>query len=294
MRTTTSLVAVTLAAAASTALAHGPQIELTRNATTGKIETRDVYDTHAAPTSIPGPVRRAYVMPLLPSGTAYYVRPDATPNLANGQPTFFSNPGIAYQYDAKLPGTGWEYQGSSSLPNLQGSNFAYTFTDGLKIWDGTTFVDPGTEQVRAYRGPVTSPAATAITADSGGMQSLALATIGPASGSPPTVPPASGNPHSTVGYHLVGDPSNAATLPGDGVYLLSLQLSSTAAGVSPSDPFYYLLHKNADPATAMAAATRLGFSGSQVQSYAVVPEPTSLAVLGLGGLLLRLRQRRAV
>lgn len=272
-----------ISAASSAVFAHGPQIELTRNATTGKIETRDVYDTHAAPTVIPGPVRSAYVLPVAASGDLYFVRPDQSSNVITGQPNYFSGPGIAYQYASSLAGTNWEYTGSGTLPNLQNSNFAFNFSNGLKRWNGSAFVDPGTEQIYAYRGTYGDPSVVSTTTADFGTQSLALASI----------VSQSGNSHSTVGYQLVGDPSNATVVPKDGIYMLSTTISSTAAGVGESDLFRFLFYKNASQQDATAAALSLGLSPGQIQAYAV-PEPATFGLAGAAlGVVLTLRRRRA-
>jgi hypothetical protein len=205
------------------------------------------------------------------AGNGWYTRPDDERNAFN-VPLYPTGPGVCFQYDTtQLPGTGWSFSGSATLPNLQGSNFGFTFADGLKSWNGAAFTDAGVEQLQMFRGDGTSvPSITANTMDAGPFASMALSTIASLSS----------NAHSSVGYRLLGDGTSAglagALAGDDGVYLASFQLTSTAPGVSPSDPFYYVMYKNVNLSAALEAAQSLGFAEAQIQ---VLPEPASLALL---------------
>lgn len=262
-----------------TALAHGPQIQITFNPATGKIETREIISTDSAPTAISS-LKRVYVMPMLPTGAEYFIRPDATPDPITTLPMHVSNPGFAYQYESFVPGTGWSHSGSATLPNLQGTSFSQSFTDGLKVWTGTTFVDPGPEQLQMDRGgTLAAPAALAKTTDSAPFETLPLTAIGAT---------ASANPHHTIRYRLLGDGISSTAHGDDGVYLASLQISSSAAGVGASDPFYFVFFKNEDGhlgpehndlTEALQAAASLGFPSSLIQTHALVPEPAGVAGL---------------
>lgn len=263
---------------AALAHGHGVQIQATFNTATQRIETREVVHTTSRPGSITD-LKRVYVMPLLDqaggAGDGWYTRPDDERN-SFGIPLYPTGPGVCFQYDAvdQLPGSGWSYSGSSTLPNLQGTNFAFQIRDGLKEWNGSSFVDPGLEQLQAFRGDGTSvPTITAATSDSGPFGALAMSTISSRSS----------NAHSSVGYRLLGDGANhALTGPGagdDSVYLASFSLASTALGVNPSDTFYFVMYKNADLADALAAVDHLGFDSPYVQ---VLPEPSALALLLIG------------
>ncbi|MCS7033705.1 MAG: hypothetical protein NZ561_06875 [Phycisphaerae bacterium] len=265
------------------ASAHGPQIQITFNPSSGKIESRQIVSTNSAPTQIT-PLTRVYVMPMLPTGLEFFIRPDATPNPTTGAPLFVSNPGIAYQYESFVPGTGWSHSGSSTLPNLQGTSFTIHFNDALKQWNGTTFIDPGPEQLQMDRGgTLANPAASARTSDTGPFESLPLTQIGAAGA----------NPHHTVRYRLLGDGVSSTVEGDDGVYLATLSVSSSAPGVLPSDPFYYVFFKNAhhdhnDLEEALIAAAALGFPPSQIQAYVIVPEPMgAIGLAAVGGLLSR-------
>lgn len=275
-------------AAAASAFGHGDQIQITFNPATGKIETRQIVHTETRPSTLTDPTR-VYVMPMLSltggAGDGWYVRPNDERNIF-GVPLFPTGPGITYQYDpAQLPGTGWSFSGSTTLPNLQGSAFSYSFVDGLKEWSGSNFVDPGDEQLQMFRGDGTSvPSILAQTTDSAPFSTLTLSSISFMSG----------NPHHSVGFRLLGDGVNPGlTGPAagdDGIYLASLMVSSSAAGVGASDPFYFVLHKNVDAEAAYQVALTLGFPESQIQ---VIPEPAALMpmlVVAVAGL--RTRRRR--
>jgi hypothetical protein len=286
MRISSLLFAAALVAGASITFGHGVQVQITYNPDTDKIETREVVHTDARPTSI-SDLKRVYIMPLLATiggaGDGWYTRPDDSRNAFN-LPNFPSGPGLNFQYDdvSQLLGTGWAFSGSATLPNLQGTNFGYSIVDGLKSWNGSSFIDPGTEQMQVMRGDGTAaPAASAVTSDAGPFGSVALGAVNTLSG----------NPHSSMSFRLLGDGVNGSVggvADGDdGIYLLSLQITSTATGVGPSDTFHYVVHKNAPLNDAIAAANSLGFAPGLIQ---VVPEPGALSLLALAGLVLKRRR----
>lgn len=273
---------------ASLALGHGVQIQITHDAGTGRIVTREIVHTDSRPTTI-SDAKRVYVMPLRSlvggAGDGWYTRPDATLNIF-GVPNHPTGPGLAFEYDeaGQLPGTGWAYSGSVTRPNLQNTNFAYLFESGLKAWDGVSFVDADSEELQSFRGDGTSvPTITATSSDSGPFVSLPMSNIGSKSS----------NPHHSVGFRILGDGLSSgltgAAAGDDGVYLASFSITSTAAGVLNSEPIYSVMYKNAPPADAMDAAEALGLSPSLVQ---VIPEPATFALLTpmLASLLLRRRR----
>jgi hypothetical protein len=273
---------------ATSVYGHGDQVQITFNPATGRIETRSIVHTASLPTTITD-LRRVYVMPFRTiiggSGDGWYTRTNEETN-AFGVPLYPTGPGIAYQYESQLPGTGWSFSGSGSLPNLQASNFSYQVTDGLKEWNSSGFVDPGVEQMQIFRGDGTTvPTIMSNTTDSGPFSALAMSSI----------TSLSSNSHSSIGYRLLGDGTNfglsGPAAGDDGVYLLSLSLQSTAAGVNPSDPFYYVMYKNVDQSVALAAAQGLGLDPSLIQ---VTPEPGSMGLLlGLATLAVTRKRHRA-
>ncbi|MBX9652173.1 hypothetical protein K2Y11_00995 [bacterium] len=239
---------------ASTAMAHGPQIQITN--TGDKIVTRNIFSDEPY-TPLTDPIS-VYVLPLNlePNGT-YYVQPNDEINAGTGLPAFPSGPGITY-------GLGSTF--------ASGYRFTLNLVDGLKLWNGTTWVDPGTEQIQAYRGSETAPTASAITSDSSPFASFNFSNI-PAN--------YAASAHSSVSYRLLGDGVSGTAASDDGIYLLSMQLSSNQPGLASSDTFYFVLYKNVGRAEALEAVQSLGVSPAAVQ---VVPEVGSMTLMGLAGL----------
>jgi hypothetical protein len=238
----------------SLASAHGPQLQITIDA--GRIVTRNILiDSPYAHLTAP---KSAYVMPLLEYDGAWYSRPNGEMNALLDIPVYFSGPGLAYGYDQDDGGPRLFDDGTALLLN---------FADGLKRWDGTAFVDPGSEQVQAFRGSAGAPSALAVTSDSGPFESLAF----------PPIPADYGvDAHSSARFRLLGDDADPLGSSQDGVYLLSLSISSTQAGLAESDEFYFVLHKNTQPADLAAAVSSLELDAALVQ---IVPEPSPVALI---------------
>lgn len=251
--------------ACTTALAHGPQIQITN--TGDKIVTHDLigdgnYDS-------PTPARSVYVMPVLEDLGKWYTRPNTAERPIIGGPQHYSGPGLAYGSQV----------GTADAFAVSGV-FTLSLTDGLLAWNGTAFDDPGTEQVRAFRGSPSSMTATAITSDSGPFESLAFTAIAAGYNS---------EAHATARYQFLGDGIDPATEPDDGIYLLSLRLSTSEVGIADSDEFYFVMHKNAPHADIRVAIESLGVSPSLVQVVGqMIPEPSALviAAAAIGGVAL--------
>jgi hypothetical protein len=247
-----------LSCGACIAFAHGPQIQITND--NGTIVTRRLiaeapYSTFVtAPTSV-------YVMPLLPFGGMLYSRPNGAINPITMSLTYPSGPGLAYGSDLADGGP----QNFAA-----GSVLSVALLDGLRRWNGTSFVDAGATQLKAFRGPnanIDSPAANfAVTTDAGPFDSLSLAAVAAGYGSE------AAEVHSSLRFALLGDGSSPTSASRDGVYLLTMQLSSSQIGLAPSNPYYFVLHKNA-AAEVGAAVQSLGIAPELVQ---YVPEPVSL------------------
>lgn len=260
--------------ATSVARAHGPQIQLT--ATSDKLVTRELLPDGPYSNSLTLP-KRVYVMPLAEYLGMWQSHPNDA-RLAGGEFEYPSGPGFAfgYGYDAA----------SNPAPFPLGSKFVLGFTDGLKSWTGAAFADAGVAQLNAYRGSSAAPTAQATTTDAGPFQSLMFPGGAGVSFT-------SAEAHNGVSYRMLGDGTSSTSAVADGLYLVSLQLSSTDAALTASDPFYFLLSKNAD-ASVGSALVVLGFDSGLVQN--LVPEPASagLAAGGLAGLaLLRRRSLKA-
>ncbi len=255
MRLTCSVIAAAAAFAANVALAHGPQIQITNDA--NKIVTRMLFAEESYAGEITGP-KSVYVMPLLDFVGVSFARPNNVDFNSPGFPKYFSGPGVAYgaQYDAT----------SNPAPFEVGMRFGLTLLDSLKTWDGAAFVDAGAAEMRAFTGAnVNLPTATATSGTAAILQTSPVAFSG-------THPKEA---HATIRYNFAGDGATPSSAP-SGVYLLRLQLSSTQAGLAPSDPYFFVLNKHADADVAAAVAS-LGFDARLVQT--LVPEPGA-ALLG--------------
>jgi hypothetical protein len=278
MRALTFALALSAALAASPAIAHGPQLQITND--DGKIVTRQVILEEPYSSSLTSP-KSVYVMPLLEFGGAWYSRPNNIPSATiPGAPEYPSGPGFAWGYDMVDGGP---------QAFVEGSVLSVSFTDGLQRWNGTTsFVDAGDTQLKAFRGSnanISSPPENfAITSDGAPFDSVSLAAI--AANYEPGA-------HGSLRFALLGDGASPTSASPDGVYLVSMQLGSTQAGLSASDPYYFVLHKNAPMQQVQGAVKSLGFPSELVQW--VVPEPTCVVftVIGAIGFIgMRIRQNR--
>jgi hypothetical protein len=252
------------ALAASPAFGHGPQIQISND--NNKIVTRELHLDGPYSTALTSP-KSVYVLPLLPLDGVWYSRPNNTPSTTiPGLPEFPSGPGLAYGYDVADGG-----------PQAfdQGSVLSIGFADGLKRWSGATFADAGATQLKSFRGSnvnVSSPPENfAITSDSGPFDSVSLAAVAAGYGSD------GAEVHGTIRYALLGDGTAPTSGSPDGVYLLTMQISSTQPGLSASDPYYFVLSKNGGAADVFAAVHSLGVAPDLVQW--LVPEPSSAALL---------------
>jgi len=244
----------------SPAWGHGPQIQLTAEA--GKIVTRQVLVDEYVPLS---PATSIYVLPVANISSIWVVQPPGTTG---------SGPGIA-------PGVG--FIDAASHPFKTG-NYTTSIVDGLKKWNGASFVDAGDVQLQLYKTASGNPL-TATTTDSGPFASITY---------PLTMD--SEEAHTGMGFRFLGDGVSNTSALADGVYLLSLKVSTS--GLADSDPFYFVLPQGVSPEEAGQAT--LTFAGQQgiardaVQALAAIPEPTSLALaaLAIGGCIAtRHRQR---
>jgi hypothetical protein len=255
--------------------AHGPQMQITND--NNKIVTRNVI--LESPYTTLTPLTSVCVMPLLPLDGVWYSRPNNTPSATiAGAPEYPSGPGFAYGYD-QVDGGPRAFEAASVLTT--------TFTDGLKLWNGTSFVDAGATQLKAFRGSnvnISTPAENfAITSDVAPFDNLSLA---------PLAADYNSDGHSSLRFALLGNGTSPTSGSPDGVYLLSLRLSSSQAGLSQSDPYHFVLSKNAPTSQVAAAVRSLGIASSAVQW--VVPEPRSLAITAIGLLgPLQARRRRS-
>ena len=82
--------------------------------------------------------------------------------------------------------------------------------------------------------------------------------------------------HASLRFAILGDGTDPLSVEPDGVYLVGMQLTSTQSGLAASDPYYFVLYKNAVSGV-LDAVNALGVSASAVQ-FADVPEPDGVAL----------------
>lgn len=268
--------AIGVALVSSLAYAHGPQIQITNDG--DQIVTRELILEQPYYSSLTAP-KSVYVMPLRKFNGVWYSRPNDAPHaILPGQPAYFSGPGFAYGYDL-ADGGPQEFEEDSVL--------SVAFTDGLKLWNGATFDDAGDTQLKAFRGSEINAATNfAVTSDGGPSSDVTIATVAADYGS------AGADVHSTIRYGLLGNGSSPTSPSPNGVYLATLQLSSTQDGPASSDEFSFLLYKHTPLDAVTEAVAALGVDPSQVQW--LVPEPGSLVLLSGGVFGFLLGRRRVV
>jgi hypothetical protein len=243
------LAVVCLGALARDARAHNPQIQI--GITDNKIVTHGLFldEPYQAPT----PPQRVYQIPmgqrsLADANDGWYAEP-------NHAVYPFAGPGVAL------------LDGSFAA----GSILKVTYLDGLKLWNGSGFADPGTEQIGASTSATFAP--SVLTKDSVPFDALSLSAVAATAGE-----------HKTIRWRLFGDGSSPNTPSDDGVYLLKLQLSTDQPGIAPSDPYFFLLSKNAPAADQSAALAYVNAN--------LIPEPATLAIVAAISVALTRRPRR--
>jgi hypothetical protein len=261
------------ALAASAAWAHGPQIQITNSG--NKIVTRELLLDGPYSPAVTAP-KSAYVMALLPFSDVWYSRPNGAIDPITQLPAFLSGPGLAY-------GSDLADGGPQSF--AAGSVLSINFADGLKRWNGASFVDAGATQLKAFRGSnanITTPLENfGITTDAGPFDGVSLAAVAADYG-------ADGDEiHSSIRFALLGDGTSPTSSSPDGVYSLKLQLSSTQSGLAPSDAYYFVLYKNSSVFEVSAAVRSLGVAPSAVQW--VTPEPAACSLAIAAAVLVNVR-----
>jgi hypothetical protein len=137
--------------------------------------------------------------------------------------------------------------------------------------------------VKAFRGStaeINSPAANfAVTSDVAPFDTVALPAVAANYGAD------GAEVHSSLRIALLGDGTSPTSVSADGVYLVSLQISSTQAALTSSDPFYFVLNKNAAWSTVVAAVNSLGVASSRQQWVVPEPECSLVACTFVAGLI---------
>lgn len=253
MRARMCLLAICSGLAVSAASAHGPQMQI--SVVDNQIITRQLLQNEPYSSAVGLTARKSvYVIPVLP--VDYFGQPVARVKPSNGQ-TF--GPGFTYGYD-QVAGGDRDFTAPLSL-----------HVDGLQIWDGGSFVPTGLEQLGLLQSSSNVNPDSAKTTAGGADLTIAISAAYVT------------DSHSSVRYTLLGDGLDPYAASRDGVYLATFQLSGTQMpSLTPSDPFYFVLNKNASASVLAAAVDSLGISNELVQ---FVPEPGGalLAALGLMG-----------
>ncbi len=263
---------------ASTASAHGPQIQITVDTLNdNKITTRQMLPGNSySTTNGLTLVTSIYVMPALP--VAFLGQP-----VSRIQPlaTQTFGPGLTYGYD-QFVNPGGTHPFTANL-NLH--------VEGLKIWDGSAFVPTGSgkEQLGMLASSSNVNPDTVKTTTSGADLPIAIEASYTA------------DAHTSVRYTLLGDGLDPYAASRDGIYLATLQLSGTQAspGLTASSPFYYILNKNVAlgelKSVVDSFAASQGIDLSLIQyAPATIPEPSAalLAMMGWIGLISCSQTRR--
>jgi hypothetical protein len=242
MRVHKFVFALILTSVAAASHAHGPQLQVTLDG--NKITTRNILDDDNTSKGVTS-AKSVYVIPV--QSVSFLGQPVARVKPANDQ-TF--GPGLAYGID-QVDGGARDFAAPFSL-----------HVGGLQIWDGSSFVATGAEQLGLLASssnvnPDSTKTTVAGTDLAVGVSATYTATA-----------------HSSVRYTLLGDGLDPYTASRDGVYLATLQLSGTQSpAITPSDPFYFVLNKNAAREALSAAIGSLGVAPGLIQ---VVPEPAAM------------------
>jgi hypothetical protein len=262
MRAFTAALAITAALIATAAPAHGPQIQITND--NNKIVTRELHLDGPYSAAVTTP-KSAYVMSLQPLDEVWYSRPNGALDSITQLPSFPSGPGIAYGSDLADGGP---------QAFAAGSVLSIGFAAGLARWDGAAFVDAGATQLKAFRGSnvniASPPENFAVTSDAAPFDSVSLPAIAANYGAE------GAEVHNSLRFALLGDGASPTSASPDGIYLLKLQLSSTQAGLAPSDAYHFVLYKNASTDELSAAVQSLGLPSTAIQW--VTPEPNAIVL----------------
>jgi hypothetical protein len=170
------------------------------------------------------------------------------------------------------------------------SVLSIAFADGLQRWNGAEFVDAGTSQLKAFRGSNANIAGPlenfAITSDTGPFDSLSLPAVAANYGAE------GAEVHNSLRFAMLGDGTSPTSPSPNGIYLLELQLSSTQAGLAPSDVYNFVLYKSAAIDQVVAAVRSLGYASAAVQWVTPEPHAAAIAACGLAALVTYPRCRR--
>lgn len=193
-------------------------------------------------------------------------------------PTFADDPGVSRDAEEAVPQsavynpvTNTYNQivsaDSTGLRPTTNDRIRFQIMDDLKYWNGSTFVPvPDQESLQLILSGQTRTVGTGT----GVLPDFPLSWMG-----------SSDSLHLHASVYLNGGGGTNPD-PTDGVYLLTGRLNSTVSGVASSDLFYLVYGFNADEEEHEDAVA---------YAQSLVPEPATLGILGLTGLLLGRRRR---
>ena len=168
---------------------------------------------------------------------------------------------------------GWASEASEGLGGwTPGTIIDYNILGPLEYHDGINFV--------------AVPAGVSILIDDnpGGGLTVTDSTVGPVSGTGIIGDAdALGDVHTHIDFTLQPGQFDELNNPPAGAYALLMELTTDEPGIANSDSFYIVFNYGLDEPA---------FEEAVADFAAVVPEPTSLAIAGIGAMLVLSRRRR--
>jgi hypothetical protein len=198
------------------------------------------------------------------------------------------------------PGIAWGADGNGlTVPTGGSITLTESLAAPLQVWNGTTFVNSTTEQLEGIRGSIGGLTATSLYSPLPAGITPATSTESNSWSSTKTA--INSDTHNQVEWRLdaitgTSGTETPDTSPADGIYLATLNASVTEynangsvnTAFTPSLPFYVLFEKNnSDGTFTPVFQSQVAAADAYVQT--LVPEPSSLTLLALGGLLLSRR-----
>lgn len=192
-------------------------------------------------------------------------------------PFFADDPGVSRDAEEAVPSTAVynpvtnTYDqivsaDSTGLRPTTSDRIRFQVMDDLKYWDGSSFVAVPDQETLTL---ILSGSTRTVGTGTGVQSDFPLSWV-------------SGDSlHLHASVYINGNGGTIAD-PTDGVYLLTGRFNSTVSGVASSDLFYVVYGLNADEEDHEAAVA---------YAQSLVPEPATLGLLGLSGVLVGRRRR---